>query len=51
MERGKGLSAIEGPADVRDHKFVVTPNLYPAQCWHIGCVQKYLKKEQINMVV
>lgn len=46
-----GLSGTEGPAEVRDHKFVVASNPYPAPCWHIGCVQKYLKDERINTVV
>lgn len=47
---GEGLSGIEGPVQVRDQKLVVASKPYPAQCWHLGCVQKYLKSEQINKV-
>lgn len=28
-ERDEGSSGIEGPAEVRDHKLAVAPNVYP----------------------
>lgn len=48
---GQRVIRYEGPAEIRDCKFVVAPNSYTAQYWHLECVKKYLKIESINMVV
>ena len=41
MEGDRGLSGVEGPAEVKGHRFVVAQihTQRRARCWHLGCVK------------